>query len=94
MEGLLGEISNFLNSQFNSEWKIGSGFSDNQSSSVYKLLNTLAKQLSPPKEINQLSVDEILQFMSEQFDEKLFIVRERFRFWTETKRQPGRVCKI
>ena len=64
-------------------------FLTNQTSTVYKLLSNLAAQQSPPKDINALSLDEIVNFMKDQFDPKRFVVRERFRFWSDMQRKPG-----
>ena len=64
-------------------------FLTNQSSSIYKQLANLAAQQSPPKGINDLSMDEIVNFMKDQFDPKRFIVRERFKFWSDMQRKPG-----
>ena len=64
-------------------------FLTNQSAAVYKQLSNLAAQQSPKKDINELTMDEIVNFMKEQFDPKLFIVRERFKFWSDMQRRPG-----
>ncbi|KAK7091479.1 hypothetical protein V1264_009152 [Littorina saxatilis] len=64
-------------------------FLTNQTATVYKQLANLATQQNPPKDINSLTMDEIVKFMKEQFDPKLFIVRERFKFWSDMKRKPG-----
>jgi hypothetical protein len=64
-------------------------FLTNQSTTVYKLLTNLASQQTPPKDVNQLSMDEIVAFMKDQFDPKRFIVRERYKFWSDMKRKPG-----
>ena len=55
-------------------------FLTNQTAAVYKQLANLATQQTPPKDINKLTMSEIVHFMKEQFDPKLFIVRERFKF--------------
>jgi len=64
-------------------------FLTNQTAAVYKQLANVASQQSPPKDINELAMEEILQFMKEQFDPKLFLVRERFKFWSDMQRKPG-----
>ena len=64
-------------------------FLTNQSSTVYKLLANLAAQQTPPKDINALSLDDIVVFMKDQYDPKRFIVRERFKFWSDMQRKPG-----
>ena len=64
-------------------------FLSNQTIENYKLLCTLAEQQTPPKEVNTLTMDDIVKFMDEQFDPKRFTVRERFKFWSDMKRKPG-----
>ena len=64
-------------------------FLTNQSPTIYKLLDTLAGQQTPPIRGNDLSVTQIREFMEEQFDPKQFVVQERYKFWTSKIRQPG-----
>lgn len=64
-------------------------FLTNQTATTYKLLTNLAVQQSPPKDINDLSLTEIVSLMKDQFDPKRFVVRERFRFWSDMQRRPG-----
>ena len=64
-------------------------FLTNQTPAIYKQLSNLAAQQSPPTEINKLSLEEIVDFMKAQFDPKLFVVRERFKFWSNMERKPG-----
>ena len=64
-------------------------FLTNQTPAVYKQLANLASQQNPSKKINELTMEEIVGFMKEQFDPKLFIVRERFKFWSNMDRKPG-----
>ena len=64
-------------------------FLTNQNIAVYRQLSTTAAQLTPPKDINNLSIEEIIEFMKEQFDPKRFVVRERFKFWSDMQRKPG-----
>merc|ERR1712213_85432 len=64
-------------------------FLANQNVAIYRQLSTLATQLNPPKDINNLTMDEIVDFMKDQFDPKRFIVRERFKFWSDMQRKPG-----
>ena len=64
-------------------------FLTNQTAAVYKQLANLATQQTPPKDINKLTMSETVNFMKEQFDPKLFIVRERFKFWSDMQRKPG-----
>ena len=69
--------------------KLAQVFLTNQTSTMYKMLLNRAAQETPPKEINKLTMNEITEYMKVQFDPKRFIVRERFKFWTDTKRKPG-----
>ena len=55
-------------------------FLTNQSNSVYKMLSNLAAQ-------HELTMNDIQTFMAEQFDPKRFVVRERFKFWSDMKRK-------
>ena len=53
------------------------------------MLSNLADQAEPPKNINDLTLDEIVNFMKDQYDPKKFIIRERFKFWSDMQRKPG-----
>ena len=64
-------------------------FLTNQSTVTYKLLANLASQQKPPKDINELSINDIEEFMKIQFDPSLYIVRERFKYWSDMQRKPG-----
>ena len=64
-------------------------FLTNQTAAIYKQLANLAAQQTPSKDINKLTMLEIVDFMKEQFDPKLFIVRERFKFRIDMQRKPG-----
>ena len=64
-------------------------FLTNQTTAIYKQLSTLAAQMDPPTDIHTLRMGDIEQFMKEQFDPKRFIVRERFKFWSDMQRKPG-----
>ena len=63
-------------------------FLTNQTKETYELIQTEASQWDPPKDINSLEIEEINGILSKQFDPKKFVVRERFKFYTETKRIP------
>ena len=64
-------------------------FLTNQTAAVYKQLVNLAAQQTPFKDIDELTMLEIVDFMKEQFDPKLFIVRERFKCWSDMQRKRG-----
>jgi hypothetical protein len=61
-------------------------FLTSQSPSLYKQRSNLA---TPAKDINKLTIDEITDFMKDQYDPRRFIVRERFKFWSEMQQKPG-----
>ena len=61
-------------------------FITNKTTVTYKLHSNLAAQQSPSKGINDLSMDDIQKFMGKQFDPRRFVVRERYRFWSDVKR--------
>jgi len=44
---------------------------------LYKMLSNLAAQESPAKEINTLTMDEIIAYVKHQFDPGRFVVQER-----------------
>lgn len=52
-------------------------------------MENLATQQSPPKDIDELTMEEIANFMKELFDSKRFAVRERFKFWSNMQRKSG-----
>ena len=58
-----------------------------------KLLASLANPQAPPKGMNELTIDEILSFMKDQFNPKRFIVRKRFNFGKETRGRKGAIWK-
>jgi hypothetical protein len=64
-------------------------FLTNQSSTIYKQLVNLAAQQATPKDVNKLTLEEIIEFMKEQYDPKLYLVRERYKFWSNMGRKPG-----
>ena len=88
MDGLLGPFPNVHWSEFRSCGETGTSVS-HESCVNHKLLNNLASQLSPPKDINDLTLDEIAEFMKGQFDPARYIVRERFMFWSAMDRKSG-----
>uniref|UniRef100_A0A5S6Q6N2 CCHC-type domain-containing protein n=1 Tax=Trichuris muris TaxID=70415 RepID=A0A5S6Q6N2_TRIMR len=57
--------------------KLAQVFLTNQTTTTFKLLSTLAVQQSPPKDINELSMENIAEFMENQYDPRRFVVRER-----------------
>ena len=53
------------------------------------MLSNLAAQQQPVKSIHELTMNDIQTFMAEQLNPKRFVVRERFKFWSDMKRKPG-----
>ena len=51
---------------------------------IYKLLDNLAGQQTPAKDINDLTMKKIIDF-----DPKRSIVREIFKFWSDMTRKSG-----
>ena len=85
----IARFKTFLGANSIPESKYAQVFLTNQSPTVYKLLDTLAGQQTPPIRGNDLSMTQIQEFMEEQFDPKQFVVQERYKFWSLKKRQPG-----
>ena len=46
-------------------------------------------QQSPAKDVNALTLDEIVEYMKGQFDPTRYVVRERFKYWSSMNRKPG-----
>lgn len=82
-------FSTFATANAVPEARLAQVFLINQSSTIYKQLANLAAQQTPAKDINELTMKEILEFMASQFDPKRFVVRERFKFWSDMQRKPG-----
>ena len=72
------------------ENKIAKLFLTNQSVTTYKLLQNLSSQQQPPVDINEAEMDMLRYFMAEQCDPKLFVIWERYKFWSNLKRKPGK----
>ena len=85
----LARFRTFVTANFIPDNKQAQIFLTNQSNSVYKMLSNLAAQQQPVKSIHELTMNDIQTFMAEQFDPKRFVVRERFKFWSDMKRKPG-----
>jgi len=62
------------------ENKVAQIFLTNQSVATYKLLQNLSSQQQPPVSINDATMEILTGFMAEQFDLKLFVIRERYKF--------------
>ena len=69
------------------ETKIAQIFLTNQTVSVHKLQKSLASQQQPPININESDMETLAQFMAEQYYPKLFVIRERYKFWSDLSRK-------
>ena len=69
------------------ETKIAQIFLTDQTVSVYKLLQSLASQQQPPININEFDMETLAQFMAEQYNPKLFVMRKRYKFWSDLSRK-------
>ena len=85
----LSRFSTFLKAHDVPETRKPQVFLTNQTATVYKLLANLAAQSSPSRRVNDLTMEEIEVFMTDQFDPNRFVVRERFKFLSEMKRRPS-----
>ena len=54
---------------------------------VYKLLQSLASQQQSSININESDMETLAQFMAEQYNPKLFVVWERYKFWSDLSRK-------
>ena len=89
MEGLLLAVSHLYESSCCCRCPKGASFSHQPVVDGVKLLSNLAAQETPPREINDLTMDQIVAYMKVQFDPIRFVIRERFKFWTAMQRRPG-----
>ena len=64
-------------------------FHTNQSLKIYKTLETAASQLQPPRNINAMEYDQVVLNMEKLFNPATFVIRERYKFWSNGKRKPG-----
>ena len=71
------------------EDRVAGVFLTNQQPTLYKQLSNMAAQLTTPKQINTLTMDEVQEFLKEQYDPKRFIVMERYKYWSYMQRKPG-----
>ena len=91
MVRLLNKLQIFIQANSLPEEKISHVFLTNQMPVTFKLLTNLASQQTPPKNVNNLSLDEISMFVLEQFHPKRFIVRVSSRaIWIENQVKPSR----
>ena len=69
--------------------RVAKVFLTNQMATIYKRLSTLAAQETPPRTGNDLTMNEIQQYMMNQFVPKRFVVRKRFPYRSDMNRKPG-----
>ena len=75
------------------EEKTAQVFLTNKTTTTYKLLCTLAGQPAPPQDINRLTMEDIAKVMKTQFDPKRFILRKRFKYWSDVQCKPGEMVQ-
>ena len=66
-------------------------FLTHQRADTYKLLSTLGFQQTPPKSTDDLTMEEIKNFMNTLSNQKHYIVRERSCFWSSLQHKPGEI---
>ena len=71
------------------EDKMAQIFLTNQSTAIYKQISDWGNQQTPKLDINGITMDAIYNYMMTQYNPRTFIVRERYRFWSDMKRKPG-----
>ena len=85
----LSRFETFVRAHSIPESRVAQVLLTNQSRAVYKLLENMASQLTPPTSANNLSLADIAEIMGDQFNPKRFVVRERYNFWSSMDRKPG-----
>ena len=78
----------FVSANSVSDDKLALVFLTNQTSDTYKLIN-YASQQDKPTTADNMKVSDIVGFMSQHYDPTKFTVRERYKFWSSIKRNPG-----
>ncbi len=89
LKDYLDRFDTFIAANSISPEKAAGVFLTNQRPAIYKQLSNMAAQLGTPKHINELEMAEIVGFLKEQYDPAQFIVRERYRYWSDMQRKPG-----
>ena len=67
----------------------GTGISNQTISCIIQAALQSRSSESDQKDINSLTMQEITAFMEDQYKPKRFIVRERFKFWSDLQRKPS-----
>jgi len=65
---------------------IGRGFSPSRELMLFQMTVRLwffSTPETPPREINDLTMDQIVAYMKVQFDPMRFVIRERFKYWMD-----------
>ena len=70
----LARFTTFVGTNSIPAGKTAQVFLTSQSTTIYKLLGTVAGQQDPPKDVNELSMEDINAFMEQQYDPKRFVV--------------------
>ena len=80
-------FQSFVSSHSVSEEKQARFFLTSQSPVNYKIICNLASQMPTPKDVNQLTLSEIENFIMDQFHPKRFLVN--YKCWTGNSLQKG-----
>ncbi|XP_067949821.1 AT-rich binding protein-like [Watersipora subatra] len=78
----------FIGANSITEDRVPQMFLTNQSKVIYKQLTDWSDQQTPKKEVNKLTIEDIENYMMIQYNPRTFIVRERYRYWSNMKRNP------
>ena len=62
-------------------------FLSSQLPSVYKMMKSRAFHNHPSKEVDDLNIQEVEQFMKDQFCKTQHVVRDKFNFWNDAGKE-------
>ena len=68
-------------------------FLTNQSTTVFELLSNLASQQCPRKDINEISIQEIVAFMKDQFNPKRLFCESNVNFGVTNNVSPAKLSR-
>ena len=86
LDGLLGPLPDIRCGSFNTRRQEGTGLFDKSISANVQYAQQSCFAIVPS---NELTIDEIATFMKNQFDPTHYIIRERFKFWSNMLWKPG-----
>lgn len=89
LQDYMNRYNTFVAANSIPEEKKANVFLTSQQPVLYKQISNMAAQLATPKEINEVTMTEIEEFLKEQYDPTRFLVRERYKFWSNMQRKPA-----